>query len=113
MADDQDGVGPLFDWYGNGEVAWSFEGSDGESRSTQASADFMRSHYENLAVVVIGRRLFDLTNGWDGKPAAGEHVFVVTHEPPTSWEHAGTAPFTFVSSVEAAIGPPRSMPATA
>jgi dihydrofolate reductase len=103
MADDQDGVGPLFDWYGNGEVAWSFEGSDGESRSTQASADFMRSHYENLAVVVIGRRLFDLTNGWDGKPAAGEHVFVVIHEPPTSWEHAGTAPLTFVNSVEAAI----------
>jgi dihydrofolate reductase len=28
---------------------------------------------------------------------------VVTHEPPTSWEHAGTAPFTFVNSVEAAI----------
>jgi dihydrofolate reductase len=63
----------------------------------------MRSHYENLAVVVIGRRLFDLTNGWDGKPAAGEHVFVVTHKPPASWEHAGTSPFTFVDGVEAAI----------
>jgi dihydrofolate reductase len=107
MADDQDGVGPLFDWYGNGEVAWSFEGSDGESRSTQASADFMRSHYENLAVVVIGRRLFDLTNGWNGKPAAGEHVFVVTHEPPTNWKHADTAPFTFVNSVESAISAAR------
>ena len=103
IADDQDGVGPLFDWYGNGDVAWSFEGSDDEVRTTQASADFMRSHYENIAVVVIGRRLFDLTNGWDGKPAAGEHVFVVTHEPPASWEHAGAAPFTFVDGVEAAI----------
>jgi len=103
IADDQDGVGPLFDWYGNGDVAWSFEGSADESHSTQASADFMRSHYENLAVVVIGRRLFDLTNGWDGKPAAGEHVFVVTHKPPANWEHAGTAPFTFVDGVEAAI----------
>jgi dihydrofolate reductase len=103
IADDQDGVGPLFDWYGNGDVAWSFEGSDDEVRTTQASADFMRAHYENIAVVVIGRRLFDLTNGWDGKPAAGEHVFVVTHEPPASWEHAGAAPFTFVDGVEAAI----------
>jgi cell volume regulation protein A len=36
-----DGVGPLFDWLGNGDVAWSFPGSDGESRTTQASADFM------------------------------------------------------------------------
>ena len=41
MADDSDGVGPLFDWLGNGDVAWSFPGSDGESRTTQASADFM------------------------------------------------------------------------
>jgi hypothetical protein len=44
IADDDDGVGPLFDWYGNGDVTWAFEGSDGESFSTQASADFMRSH---------------------------------------------------------------------
>ena len=49
-----------------------------------------------MAAVVIGRRLFDLTNGWDGKPAAGEHVFVVIRQPPTDWEHADTAPFTFV-----------------
>jgi dihydrofolate reductase len=53
-------------------------------------ADFMRSQYRGMAAVVIGRRLFDLTNGWNGKPAAGEHVFVVTHQPPTDWEHADT-----------------------
>src|SRR4051812_11784853 len=43
------------------------------------------------------------TNGWNGTPAAGEHVFVVTHRPPTDWEHFGTAPFTFVDGVEQAI----------
>jgi dihydrofolate reductase len=63
----------------------------------------MRSQYRNLAAVVIGRRLFDMTNGWNGKPAAGEHVFVVTHRPPADWEHADTAPFTFVDGVEKAI----------
>ena len=103
IADDNDDVGPLFDWYGNGDVAWSFPGSDEEVRTTQASADFMRSLYRDEAAVVIGRRLFDLTNGWNGKPAAGEHVFVVTHQPPTDWEHADTAPFTFVDGVEQAI----------
>jgi dihydrofolate reductase len=103
MADDNDGVGPLFDWLGNGDVSWSYEGADGETQSTQASADFMRAQYAGMACVVIGRRVFDLTNGWDGKPAAGEHVFVVTHEPPKDWEHADTAPFTFVDGVEAAI----------
>jgi dihydrofolate reductase len=103
IADDNDGVGPLFDWYGNGDVTWAFEGADDECRTTQASADFMRSQYRDLAAVVIGRRLFDLTNGWNGKPAAGEHVFVVTHRPPTDWEYADTAPFTFVDGVEKAI----------
>ena len=103
MADDNDGVGPLFDWLGNGDVAWSFPGSDGESRTTQASADFMLDLYGDMAANVIGRRVFDMTNGWSGKPAAGEHVFVVTHRPPTDWEYAGIAPFTFVDGVEQAI----------
>ena len=103
IADDNDSVGPLFDWLGNGDVAWSFEGADEEFRTTRASADFMRAHYRDVAAVVIGRRVFDLTNGWNGKPAAGEHVFVVTHQPPADWEHSSTAPFTFVGGVEEAI----------
>ena len=65
--------------------------------------DFMLGHYRGMAANVIGRRVFDMTNGWNGKPAAGEHVFVVTHEPPTDWEHAETAPFTFVNGVAEAI----------
>jgi dihydrofolate reductase len=103
IADEQDQVGPLFDWLGNGDVPFSFDGSDDEIHTTQASADFLRSQYDGIGAVVIGRRLFDLTNGWNGVPAAGEHVFVVTHQPPTDWEHAGTAPFTFVADVKEAI----------
>jgi dihydrofolate reductase len=45
----------------------------------------------------MGRNLFDQTNGWNGVPEAGDHVFVVTHKAPTDWEHADTAPFTFVT----------------
>jgi dihydrofolate reductase len=84
-------------------IVWSFPGSGGESRTTQASADFMLDLYGDMAANVIGRRVFDMTNGWNGKPAAGEHVFVVTHRPPTDWEYADTAPFTFVDGVEKAI----------
>src|SRR5688572_25363015 len=90
IADDNDDVGRLFDWLGNGEVTWSFPGAEYKAQTTQASADFMQRHYRNLAAVVIGRRVFDMTNGWNGKPAAGEHVFVVTHQPPTNWEYAGS-----------------------
>jgi dihydrofolate reductase len=107
IADDRDDVGPLFDWLGTGDVSWTLPGSDRAVRGTQASADFMQSHYRNVAANVIGRRLFDLTNGWNGKPAVGEHVFVVTHRAPTEWEYADTAPFTFVDGVEKAIAAAR------
>jgi dihydrofolate reductase len=103
IATDDDGIGPLFECYGNGDVRWSFPGAADKFRTTQATADFLRSHYRDIAVMVIGRRLFHITNGWNGKPPAGEHVFVVTHEPPRNWEHTDTAPFTFVDGVEAAI----------
>jgi dihydrofolate reductase len=107
IADEKDDVGPLFDWFGTGDVSWTLPGSDDEAQSTQASAEFMTSHYRNVAANVIGRPLFDLTNGWSGKPAVGEHVFVVTHKPPTDWEHADSAPFTFVDGVEDAIAAAR------
>jgi dihydrofolate reductase len=47
--------------------------------------------YPRIGVVVMGRRLFDLVDGWGGFPAAGDHVVVVTHEPPTDWKYAATA----------------------
>ena len=105
IADKGGEVGPLFDWYGNGDVEWKFTGKEElPLRTTRASRDFVRAVYPNTGAVVMGRKLFDQTNGWGGVPAAGEHVFVVTHAPPTDWEFADTAPFTFVTDgVEAAI----------
>jgi dihydrofolate reductase len=104
IADESDEVGPLFDWLGSGDASWTLPGGGHQpARSSQASAEFMTSHYRNMAANVIGRRVFDLTNGWNGKPAAGEHVFVVTHRPPTDWEHFDVAPFTFVDGVGEAI----------
>ena len=65
VADSNDSVGPLFDRPGNGDVAWSFPGTDDEFRTTQASADFMLGQYRDVETVVIGRRLFDTANGWN------------------------------------------------
>jgi dihydrofolate reductase len=42
--------------------------------------------WDSLGSLVIGRHLFDLTNGWEGTPQAGEHVVVVSHRPkPDGW----------------------------
>jgi hypothetical protein len=82
IADTNDQVGPMFDWYRNGDV--DFTGSDPNMvfHVSPASTEYLRTAWSNVAVDVIGRRLFDLTNGWNGRPAVGEAVFVVTHEPP-------------------------------
>jgi dihydrofolate reductase len=103
IAADDDAVGPLFDWYENGDVAGTFSDTERVFHTTQQTADFLYSWAPNMAACVIGRRLFDLTDGWAGVPANGEHVFVVTHEPPTDWAYRDTAPFTFVTDVRGAI----------
>ena len=103
IADTADQVGPLFDWYGNGDVA--FAGGDEERvfHVSRASADYLSAAWSNVTSGVVGRRLFDLTNGWNGRPPVGDSVFVLTHEPPTDWPFPD-APFTFVTEgVEQAI----------
>lgn len=95
VADPEDAVGPLFAWYGNGDVAVTLGDPDRVFHVTAASAEYIRANWGNVGATVIGRRLFDITNGWHGVPAAGDHVFVVTHQPPTDWPFPD-APFTFV-----------------
>jgi dihydrofolate reductase len=97
IAAEDDTVGPLFDWYGNGDVPVTFSDEARVFRTTRATADFLQEFAPPIAAGVMGRRLFDITNGWNGVPANGEHAFVVTHEAPTDWEYAATAPFTFVT----------------
>jgi dihydrofolate reductase len=95
VADPSDQVGPLFDWYGNGDVEVTGADPDRVFRVSAASAEYLRRAWSNAAAGVIGRRLFDLTNGWNGRPPVGEAVFVVTHRPPEDWNFPD-APFTFV-----------------
>jgi dihydrofolate reductase len=97
-----DSVGALFDWYGNGDVEWYGTDPDRAFHSSQTSADYTGAMWQRIAVSVIGRRLFDLTNGWDGVPPAGDHVVVVTHRPVTGWDFPD-APFAFAGSVEEGV----------
>ena len=103
IADPSDRVGPLFDWYGNGDVEIAPGDPERAFRVSAASAEYLSNAWANIAGGVMGRRLFDLTNGWNGRPAAGEFAYVVTHRPPTDWPYPD-APFTFVTDgVESAV----------
>ncbi|WBB87937.1 dihydrofolate reductase family protein [Micromonospora sp. WMMC264] len=100
VADDNDQPGPLFDWLTSGDVP--LDGS-GALRVSQTSHDYVRPYWDQIGVTVVGRHVFDLTDGWDGTPPSGiDHVVVVTHRPPPEGWNPG-APFHFVDGVEAAV----------
>jgi dihydrofolate reductase len=96
IANTSDTVGPLFDWYNNGDVEITGADPGRVFHVTTATAEYLRATWTNIGAAVIGRRLFALTNGWDGRPAIGDAVFVVTHQAPAGWAHP-EAPFTFVT----------------
>jgi dihydrofolate reductase len=99
IADRNDDVGPLFDWYFNGEVPIV----DGSPMTiTPVSAGYVQAMWASIGTTVMGRHLFDLTNGWDASPPAGDHVVVVTHRPrPDGWHPE--AAYDFVDDITRAL----------
>jgi dihydrofolate reductase len=93
----------LFKWYGNGEVEVPTTHPELTPRLTPVSAEHFRSLIDMTGALVVGRKLFDSTNGWDGNHPMGVPVVVVTHSVPEGWPRDG-APFTFVTDgIERAV----------
>jgi dihydrofolate reductase len=103
IADPDDGVGPLFDWYGEGDVEFTFPGDGMQAKVSPASAAHLQSIVSELGALVTGRRLYEVAHAWGGSHPAGVPVFVVTHTAPDS-APSGSTPFTFVTDgVQSAI----------
>ena len=85
IADDNDDVGPLFEWYFNGDTPLipgeMDDPSAGGMKISKASYDYIRPTWDAIGSMVIGCHLFDMTNGWEGRPPTGDHVVVVSHRP--------------------------------
>jgi dihydrofolate reductase len=106
IADEKDDPGPLFEWYFSGDHRLTPGEMDdpapGGLRVSKASYDYVQSAWDATGAMVIGRRLFDITNGWEGRPPTGEHVVVVSHRPkPEGWHPE--ASYDFVDDVTAAV----------
>jgi dihydrofolate reductase len=111
IADDNDDVGPLFDWYFNGERPL-FEGAEASvhpsMRISDRSYDYVKPFWDSITCAVVGRHLFDLTNGWEAKPPACVHLVVVSHRPrPEGWHPEADVPF--VDDVTEGIGVARDL----
>jgi dihydrofolate reductase len=99
------GFDRLFAWYEEGDVAIPTLKPELPHHVTPASAEVVRMTMGETGVFVVGRKLFDITNGWDGMHPYGIPIVVVTHSVPEDWVAAHPdAPFTFVTEgVERAI----------
>jgi dihydrofolate reductase len=103
IARTDDTPGPLFEWYEAGDVEVPNAGDLPPFHLSPASAEHWRTWRASLGCLLLGRRLFDLTDGWRGRHPLGVPVVVLTHEPPTDWNHPGSEDFTFVDGVEEAV----------
>jgi dihydrofolate reductase len=101
IAAENDDPGPLFEWLVSGEVALD---ESGVLKVSQASYDYVRPYWDEIAVTIAGRHVFDITDGWDGTPPAGvDHVVVSHRPPPEGWDPE--APYHFVDEVRMDVVP--------
>ena len=104
VAHEDNDPGRLFDWYEAGDVEVLTASEPASFHLTPASADYWRSWVEQLGCLVVGRVLFDITDGWRGEHPLGVPFVVLTHAAPTDWAHAHTGNAHFVTEgIEAAV----------
>ena len=82
IAEPDDQIGELFDWYEAGEVSVPSSNENMTFEVDEASAEMLRELTENAGALVSGRRLFDIADGWDDNHPVGAPVVVVTHSAP-------------------------------
>ena len=102
----------LFKWYGAGDVVVPMPDSTAQvedSRVSAATAELMRREMAGWGALVVGRHLYDLTNGWGGRHPLDVTTVVLTHHPPEDRPQADEN-FVFVTEgIEAAVAKAREI----
>jgi dihydrofolate reductase len=93
----------LFAWYSEGDTEYRLPGTEMVFEISPQSAELLREAHSKMGAFVTGRRTFDITDGWGGRPPLGVPTFVLSHTVPQQWVYEGS-PFTFVTDgVESAV----------
>lgn len=101
IAGPDDDIRPIFGWYYAGDTEYQVPGSDMVFKVAKASADLLRRDWDSVGAIVTGRRDFDVSQAWGGKPPLAVPTFIITHQPPQEWIYE-ESPFTFVTEGVAA-----------
>lgn len=103
VADRNDGVNEVFDWYFSGEVEIPIGGSDPMTfRVSRPSAGHLHGLISEIGAMLTGRRTFGFAQGWGGNHAWGP-AFVLTHGIPEGWPRSGSSVHFVTDGVESAV----------
>src|SRR5215203_5007456 len=104
VADRNDGVAEVFDWYVNsGNIEFETGGSDPMTFNvSEPSAEHLRRLWSELGAVLTGRRTFDVAHGWGGNHAWGP-AFVLTHHIPAGWPRPNSNVHFVTNGIESAV----------
>lgn len=103
VADLNDGVAEVFDWYFSGDVEVHTGGADPMTfKVSEPSARHIRDLTSELGAVLTGRRTFEVAQGWGGNHAWGP-AFVLTHHIPEGWPRPNSTVHFVTDGIESAV----------
>ena len=108
VADANDGVVEVFDWYFSGDVDVPTTSMDFTFHVAAPSADHLRDLMAEAGAFLTGRRTFEVADGWDGRHPWGVPAFVVTHHVPDGWPRPGSTVQFVTDGIAAAVARARS-----
>ena len=104
VADLNDGVAEVFDWYfKSGDVEFHTGGADRMTFKVSApSAEHLRDLTSGLGAMLTGRHTFEVAHGWNGNHAWGP-AFVLTHQIPDGWPRPNSTVHFVTDGLESAV----------
>jgi dihydrofolate reductase len=107
IADPAGGCEELFGFYENGAQELRIAEGWPAFHMDEPSLTLFREAVARIGCHVMGRDLYDLTNGWGGHPGNEAPIVVLTHQPPETTPEG--VPFFFHDDVEAALAQARAL----
>src|SRR6185503_16276164 len=104
VADLNDGVAEVFDWYFNsGDVEFRTGGADSMTfKVSGPSAEHLRRLASGLGAMLTGRRTFEKADGWGGNHSWGP-AFVLAHQIPAGWPRPNSTVHFVTDGIESAV----------
>jgi len=110
VADANDGVAEVFDWYFSGdvEVSTARTPSGMTFQVSAPSAEHLRGLMAEVGALVSGRRTFERAGGWGGQHPWDIPAFVAAHDVPEGWPRPGSTIEFVTDGIESAVARAKS-----